>query len=64
MTALEQIHKELKERFKDEPNINLILGYTMGVIDKYKPRIIEEGVKSIIESQKQQNKCINYEKDI
>ena len=25
MTALEQIHKELKERFKDEPNINLIL---------------------------------------
>lgn len=41
-TALEKIYKELSERFKDEPNKGLILGYTMGAIEKYKSEIIND----------------------
>lgn len=36
MTTLEKIYNELAERFKDEPNKNMILGYTMGVLEKNK----------------------------
>lgn len=42
MTTLEKIYKELAERFKDEPNKNLILGYTMGVLEKNKAPLVEE----------------------
>mgnify|MGYP003404654529 CR=1 FL=1 len=42
MTVLEKIHKELSERFKDEPNKNMILGYTMGVLERNKIALVEE----------------------
>lgn len=45
MTILEKIYKELAERFKDEPNKNMILGYTMGVLEKNKAALVEEQVK-------------------
>jgi hypothetical protein len=41
-TAIEKIYAELAERFKDEPNKNMILGYTMGVLEKNKKAIAEE----------------------
>lgn len=45
MTTLEKIYKELSERFKDEPNKNLILDYTMGVLEKNKAALVEETVR-------------------
>ena len=47
MTTLEKIHKELSERFKDEPNKNLILGYTMGVLEKHKADLVNEQIEII-----------------
>jgi len=44
MTILEGIYKELSERFKDEPNKNMILGYTMGVLEKNKAALVEEQI--------------------
>jgi hypothetical protein len=41
-TAIEKIYAELAETFKDEPNKNMILGYTMGVLEKNKKAIAEE----------------------
>jgi hypothetical protein len=47
MTTLEKIYKELAERFKDEPNKNMILGYTMGVLERNKAALVEEQVKNL-----------------
>lgn len=47
MTPLEKIYKELSERFKDEPNKNLILGYTIGVIKKYKIDLVNEELEKL-----------------
>lgn len=58
MTALENIYKELSERMKDEPNKNMILGYTMGIIEKYKTQIIEE---AMVKFSKEINKIITNE---
>ena len=41
-TVLEKIYVELAEKFKDETNKNMILGYTLGVLEKNKKAIIEE----------------------
>lgn len=42
MTILEKIYKELAEQFKEEPNKNMILAYTMGVLEKNKASLVEE----------------------
>ena len=51
-TATEKVYDELKDFLKDEPNKNMILGYTMGVIEKNKPNMINE----FLETMRKQNK--------
>lgn len=56
MTTLEQIYKELSERFKDEPNKDLILGFTIGTIEKYKSSIAQEYLELVDKIRKQAEK--------
>jgi hypothetical protein len=44
-TTTELILEELKEVFKDEPNKNMIIGITMGIIEKHKTQIFNESLK-------------------
>ena len=47
MTVLENIYKELSERFKDEPNKNKILGTVMGVLERHKAALINEQIEKL-----------------
>lgn len=45
--SIAKIHKEISERFRDEPNGNAILGYTMGVLEKHKKALIKDHTQNL-----------------
>ena len=50
MTGFQKIVKELSDRFEKHPDKNLIIGFTVGVIEKHKAQMIEENSIKIINS--------------